>query len=77
MIRLWVDGAQIDQFDAAHIDYTSGARTAGSVLNGTSTGIIGGFAVFGFGFHAWHASNAFDVYYDDIVLDTKRVGCLP
>ncbi len=77
MMLLSVDGTQIDQFDANHISYASGPTTPGSVLNGKSSGIIGGFAVFGFGFHAWHPSNAFDVYYDDIVLDTKVVPCLP
>ena len=41
------------------------------------SGLVGGFVDFGFGFYAWHpATYAFDVYYDDIVLDTKRVGCL-
>ncbi len=45
--------------------------------NGATTGLVGGFAAFGFGYYAWHpATYAFDVYYDDIVLDTKRVGCL-
>jgi hypothetical protein len=77
MMVLWVDGKQIDQFDVQHIDYTSVPRTTGSVLNGMSSGIIGGFAVFGFGFHSWGGSNAFDVYYDDLVLDTKKVDCLP
>jgi hypothetical protein len=77
MMVLWVDGKQIDQFDVQHIDYTSAARTPGSVLNGKSSGIIGGFTVFGFGFHSWGASAAVDRYYDDIVLDTKRVNCLP
>ncbi len=44
---------------------------------GATTGLVGGFAAFGFGYYAWHpATYAFDVYYDDIVLDTKRVGCL-
>lgn len=48
------------------------------VLNNMSTGLVGGFADFGFGFYAWHPSSTpFDVYYDDIVLDTKRVNCLP
>jgi hypothetical protein len=74
---LWFDGKQIDQFDAQHIDYTSTTKTAGSVLNGLSSGIIGGFDVFGFGFHSWGSSAVVDRYYDDIVLDTKRVGCLP
>jgi hypothetical protein len=73
---LWVDGKQIDQFDVQHIDFTSTARTPGSVLNGKSSGIIGGFSVFGFGFHSWGASATVDRYYDDIVLDTKRVNCL-
>ena len=76
LMLLWVDGKQIDQFDVAHIDYTSTSKTPGSVLNGKSSGIIGGFSVFGFGFHSWGTSNAFDLYYDDLVLDTHRVGCL-
>ena len=69
MMLFWVDGKQVTQFDAEHIGYTSSPRTGGGVLNGKSDGIIGGFAAFGFGFHAWHPSNAFDVYYDDIVLE--------
>ena len=47
-------------------------------LNGKTSGQVGGFSDFGFGFYIWHpATYAFDVYYDDIVLDTKRVNCLP
>jgi hypothetical protein len=46
-------------------------------FNGVSTGLVGGFAAFGFGFYIWHpATYAFDVYYDDIVLDIKQVHCL-
>ncbi len=74
---LWVDGKQIAQFDVEHIDFTTTTRTPGSVLNGYSSGIIGGFDFFGFGFHSWGDSEAVDRYYDDIVLDTKRVNCLP
>lgn len=47
---------------------------------GVTTGLVGGFAEFGFGYYDWHpntAAYAFDLYYDDIVLDTKRIGCLP
>ena len=48
------------------------------VLDGKSTGQVGGFTDFGFGYYVWHpATYPFDVFYDDIVLDTKRVGCLP
>jgi hypothetical protein len=44
---------------------------------GATTGLVGPFAAFGFGYYAWHpAAYAFDVYYDDIVLNTSRVGCL-
>ena len=74
---LWFDGAQIDQFDDQHIDYSSTKTTPGSVLNGLNSGIIGGYDFFGFGFHSWGSSAVVDRYYDDIVLDTKRVGCLP
>ena len=46
-------------------------------FNSAMSGLVGGFAAFGFGYHAWHpATYAFDVYYDDIVLDIKRIGCL-
>jgi hypothetical protein len=74
---LWVDGTQIDRLDAQHIDYSSTPITPGSVLNGQSSGIIGGFDFFGFGFHSWGSSAVVDRYYDDIALDTKRVGCIP
>ena len=43
------------------------------------SGLIGAFTDFGFGFYDWHQTGrpAFDLYYDDIVLNTERVGCLP
>ncbi|MDP9148993.1 MAG: hypothetical protein M3O36_03490, partial [Myxococcota bacterium] len=48
------------------------------VLGGMTSGQVGGFVDFGFGYYAWHpATYAFDMFYDDIVLDTARVGCLP
>jgi hypothetical protein len=47
-------------------------------LGGVTTGQVGGFSDFGFGYYIWHpVTYPFDVFYDDIVLDTKRVGCLP
>lgn len=46
--------------------------------NGVSTGLVGGFSDFGFGYYDWHpTASLFDLYFDDIVLDTKRVSCLP
>ncbi|HEV3191973.1 MAG TPA: hypothetical protein VGY54_15785 [Polyangiaceae bacterium] len=76
-MMFWVDGKPMDQFDLQHIGFSSVPRTMGSILNGKSSGIIGGFDFFGFGFHTWGRSPAFEIYYDDIVLDTKRVNCLP
>ena len=73
---LWVDGKQMAQLDAQHIDFSSVAKMSGSVLNGHSSGIIGGFSFYGFGIHNWGPSSVVDVYYDDLVLDTKRVNCL-
>jgi hypothetical protein len=74
---LWVDGKQMAQLDVQHIDFSSVAKTPGSVLNGQSNGIIGGFSFYGFGIHNWGSSSVVDEYYDDLVLDTKRVNCLP
>ena len=76
MMVLWVDGKQLAQFDVEHIGFSSVARTAGSVLNGKSSGIIGGYAFFGFGFHSYGASATVDRYFDDIAIDVKRIGCL-
>jgi len=40
------------------------------------TDLVKGFVDFSFGFHSWGAGakEDFDIYYDDIVIDTKRVG---
>ena len=73
---LWVDGKPMAQLNAQHIDFSTAPKTAGSVLNGQSSGIIGGFSFYGFGIHNWGPSAAVDTYYDDLVLDTKRVDCL-
>jgi hypothetical protein len=77
VIGFWRDGQVIGTLDPSHIDYPPGHTPGAPLYNGTSTGLVGGFTDFGFGFYDWHpGSFAFDVYYDDIVLDTKRVGCL-
>ena len=75
-ITLWVAGAQVGVFDNMHINYSSdGTKSGGAIYQGKSSGLIGVFDTFGIGFHDWHPTKAFDVYYDDVVLDTKRVGC--
>jgi hypothetical protein len=73
----WVDGKAIGTFDDQHVSYPGGHAPGTPLYNGTSTGLIGGFELFVFGFHDWHPAQAFDLYFDDIVLDVKRVNCLP
>jgi hypothetical protein len=75
-ITLWVGGNQTGVFDNMHIDYSSdGTKSGGTFYLGKTSGIIGVFDTFGIGFHDWHPAKVFDVYYDDVVLDTKRIGC--
>ena len=75
MMSLWVDSALLGVFDDKHIDYPPGHVPGSPISNNMSSGLVGGFVDFGVGFYDWHPQNAFDLYYDDIVLDTKRVGC--
>ena len=75
-ITLWVGGTQAGIFDNMHISYSSdGTKSGGTFYQGKTSGLIGAFDTFGIGFHDWHPTKAFDVYYDDVVLDTKRIGC--
>jgi hypothetical protein len=77
-VTAWVDGAQASTFDNTNVAYASPgpAPSAGGALwDGKSSELIGGFDTFGFGFHDWHPQRQFDIYYDDLVLDSKRVGC--
>ena len=75
-ITLWVGGTQAGVFDNMHINYSSdGTKSGGTFYQGKTSGLIGVFDTFGIGFHDWHPTKAFDVYYDDVVLDTKRIGC--
>jgi hypothetical protein len=77
-IHLWGDGQVIGTLDPNHIDYPAGHVPGTPIFNNASSGLVGGFTVFGVGFYDWHPSGFdFDIYYDDIVLDTKRVGCPP
>jgi hypothetical protein len=44
-------------------------------FKGTADHLVKGFVEFGFGFRSWgNAPNGFDVYYDDIAIDTSRIG---
>jgi hypothetical protein len=65
-IAIWVDG-----------DASRGASFR-DIHNGAS-GLLGSMTTLGLGFRTWHPMGAqdIDVYIDDVVLDTKRVGCLP
>jgi hypothetical protein len=77
-ITLWVDGTQASTFDNTNVAYASPGplpQSGGALWDGKSSGLIGGFDSFGLGFHDWHPQRAFDIYYDDWVLDSKRVGC--
>jgi hypothetical protein len=75
-MTLWVDSKQLGVFNDQDIAYPPGHVPGSPIFDGKSSGLVGGFTDFGFGFYDWHPVNSFDLYYDDIVLDTKRVGCL-
>jgi hypothetical protein len=60
---VWVDGQPV---------YETGFV---SRVNGRSSNLVGAFTDFLFGFRLWGAApEAFDVFYDDIALDPKRIG---
>ncbi|MDB4982708.1 MAG: secreted hydrolase, partial [Myxococcales bacterium] len=58
---------------------SGGCSQPASLFDNENSGLIGAFTDFGFGFYDWHPMGrpAFDLYYDDVVLSTERVGCLP
>ncbi len=59
---IWVDGEQVYE-------------TAFSFQNSGDKSLVGGFTDFAFGFRLWGtAPQAFDIYYDDIALDARRIG---
>jgi hypothetical protein len=73
---LWIESQELGTLDDQHIDYPAGHVAGTPIFDGKSAGLIGGFSTYSFGFYDWHPSVDFDLYLDDIVLDTKRVGCL-
>jgi hypothetical protein len=79
VINFWRDGKVVGPLDPSHINYPAGHNPASGLFNNMTMGLIGAFTDFGFGLYDWHPDQStfpYDVYYDDIVLDTKRVGCL-
>jgi len=75
-INLSADGTVVGTLDPNDVAYPPNSPK-GTLFNGMTSGLIGAFTDFGFGFYDWHPdTKAYDYYYDDIVLDTKRVGCL-
>jgi len=72
-ITIWADGqlSQVVQGDQK-TDLSSFKWPKGSENN---KNLVGGFVEFGFGARVWgNVPAAFDVYYDDIAIDTKRIG---
>jgi len=63
---LWVDGQPV--LDTGFV----------SKSTKNTTDLVGGFTDYRFGFKLWGAAPAaFDLYFDDIALDTKRIGMIP
>jgi hypothetical protein len=73
---MWIDGKELGTLDDQHINYPAGHVPGTPIFNGKSSGLVGGFKTFSFGFYDWHPRADFDLYYDDVVIDTKRVECL-
>jgi hypothetical protein len=60
---IWVDGQPV---------YASDFRSRNT---GITTDLVGGFTDYSFGFRLWgDALTPFDLYFDDIAIDTKRIG---
>jgi hypothetical protein len=61
-MTIWIDGNKVQSPTFAY--------------GGAATNLTKGFSDFGFGFRAWGAGAKadFDMYYDDIAIDTKRIG---
>jgi hypothetical protein len=66
-IAVWVDG------DGS----TRGASFRN--INNHASNLLGKMTTLGLGFRTWHPMGApdIDIYIDDVVLDSARVGCLP
>jgi hypothetical protein len=69
-INVWIDGQPVGELK----NFSFKPRTGGGgAVKGDE--LVKGFNDFAIGFRYWgSAKNEYDIYYDDIVIDTKRVG---
>jgi hypothetical protein len=76
-MTIWLDGKLVGTFDSTTVSFDSVGPppNGGPLYNGMSSGVIGGFDTFGIGAHDWHHDALLDLYWDDLVLDTKRINC--
>jgi hypothetical protein len=76
-MTIWLDGKLVGTLDSttASFDSVGPPPNGGPLYNGMSSGVIGGFDTFGIGAHDWHHDALLDLYWDDLVLDTKRINC--
>jgi hypothetical protein len=77
-MNVWVDGQMVGSLTNQNIAYPPGHAPGTPLFNKMDSDLIGAFTDFGIGYYDWHPQGrpAFDLYYDDIVLGTKRPGCL-
>jgi hypothetical protein len=72
-LTIWIDGqvSPVTEGDQK-VNLSSFEWPAKS---GTTKGLVGGFEEFGLGARVWGAAQGgFDIYYDDVALDSKRIG---
>jgi hypothetical protein len=69
-ISVWIDGQPVGELK----NFSFKPRTGGGASVKGDT-LVKGFNDFAVGFRYWGSAKAeYDIYYDDIVLDTKRIG---
>jgi hypothetical protein len=72
-LTIWVDGEKSPVTESGQkVDLASFKWPKGSE---NTKDLVGGFEEFGFGARVWGAvPQGFDIYYDDLAIDTKRIG---
>jgi hypothetical protein len=72
---VWVDGQPVLDTPFTYKTPGPSASPSSGPPPSPSTDLVGGFTDIAFGFRLWGAAPApFDIYYDDIALDTHRLG---